>query len=136
MSTPQSWDAEAPRFDDEVDHGLRDPRARAAWRELLLGVLPPAPAWVADLGCGTGTLSLLLAEQGYTVDGLDFSPRMITRAQAKAGDRARFRLGDAADPDLPAGEYDVVLSRHVLWGGPISDERYLVVGRGRADSPT
>jgi SAM-dependent methyltransferase len=39
--------------------------------EIVTGVLPPAPATVADLGCGTGTLSLLLAEQGYAVDGED-----------------------------------------------------------------
>ncbi|MYR55167.1 SAM-dependent methyltransferase, partial [Streptomyces sp. SID625] len=25
------WDAQAAVFDDEPDHGLRDPRVRAAW---------------------------------------------------------------------------------------------------------
>src|SRR5690348_12704472 len=112
------WNSEAETFDEAADHGLADPACREAWRELLLEVLPPAPARVADLGCGTGTLSLLLAEEGYAVDGLDFSPAMIERARAKAGHTATFRVGDAAEPDLPPAAYDVVLSRHVLWGLP------------------
>ena len=119
--TRAAWDAEAARFDDEPDHGLHDPVTRAAWRALLLEHLPPAPARIADLGCGTGTLSVLLGEQGYDVHGVDLSPEMVARAEAKAeaaGVRATFAVGDASDPDLPAGAFDVVLSRHVLWALP------------------
>lgn len=112
------WDAEAATFDEAADHGLADPACRAAWRELLLEHLPKAPARVADLGCGTGTLSLLLAEEGYAVDGVDFSPEMVRRAQAKAGGVAAFTVGDAAEPPLAEATYDVVLSRHVLWAMP------------------
>ncbi len=113
------WDAEAATFDDEPDHGLRDPGTRAAWRELLLEHLPPAPARVADVGCGTGTLSVLLAEAGYDVTAIDLSPEMVARARAKAdGHRVTVAVGDAAAPDLPAGSFDVVLSRHVLWALP------------------
>ena len=110
------WDAEAKTFDAEPDHGLHDPEVRRAWRTLLTGLLPPPPAHVADLGCGTGTLSLLLAEDGYAVDGVDFSPEMVRRAQAKAGSfrGTSFVVGDVSDPQLPGG-YDAVLCRHVLW---------------------
>ena len=76
------WDTEALTFDEAADHGLRDPDVRLAWRSLLAGLLPAAPARVADLGCGTGTLALLLAEEGHAVDGVDFSPEMVTRALA------------------------------------------------------
>lgn len=37
-----------------------------------------------DLGCGTGTLSLLFSERGYEVIGVDASPEMLAQAQAKA----------------------------------------------------
>ena len=111
------WDAEAAGFDAAPDHGLRDPVVREAWRSLLAAELPPAPARIADLGCGTGTLVRLLAEEGHRVDGLDVAPEMIRRAEAKiAGIQgATVRLGDANDPDLDPGSFDVVLSRHVLW---------------------
>ena len=114
------WDAEAATFDDEPDHGLRDPATRAAWLTLLTGHLPPAPARVADLGCATGTLSVLLADAGHTVDAVDFSPAMVDRARAKAGSRSAVTvaLGDAADPPLDEAAYDVVLCRHVLWALP------------------
>lgn len=114
------WDAEAATFDKAADHGLRDDGVRGAWRNLLLSVLPPAPATVADLGCGTGTLSLLLAAEGYTVDGVDFSPQMIRRAKTKASrlSGVAFVEADAANPPLEPASYDVVLSRHVLWAMP------------------
>ncbi len=114
------WDGEAAGFDEAPDHGLRDPEVRRAWRELLMDVLPPAPSRVADLGCGTGTLSLLLADEGYQVDGVDFSPKMVRRARAKTAHRADVTCieGDASDPPLDRGVYDVVLCRHVLWALP------------------
>ena len=118
MSDIDLWDREAQTFDEAADHGLADPECREAWRTLLLEHLPPAPARVADLGCGTGTLALLLAEEGYAVDGVDFSPEMVRRARDKAGDVARFVEGDAAAPPLEPASYDVVLSRHVLWAMP------------------
>ncbi|GAA2146359.1 class I SAM-dependent methyltransferase [Nocardioides koreensis] len=120
QQTRDLWDAEAASFDEAADHGLRDDTVRAAWRELLLDALPPAPARVADLGSGTGTLALLLAGHGYTVDGVDISPEMVRLAQEKAaGDTAvRFTEGDASAPPLDPASYDVVLCRHVLWAMP------------------
>ena len=114
------WDDEAATFDEAADHGLRDPAVRAAWRDLLLSVLPPAPGRVADLGCGTGTLALLLADEGYVVDCVDFSPEMVRLARAKTGDRTDLTCveADAAAPPLESGAYDVVLCRHVLWALP------------------
>jgi SAM-dependent methyltransferase len=58
-----------------------------------------------------------LVDNGYAVDGLDFSPAMIERAQAKVPE-ARFVIGDAADPALEADCYDAILCRHVLWALP------------------
>ncbi|HHY72942.1 MAG TPA: class I SAM-dependent methyltransferase [Bacillus bacterium] len=39
-----------------------------------------------DLGCGTGTLSIPLAENGYDVTGIDLSEEMLAIAQAKSID--------------------------------------------------
>jgi len=115
------WNEQASTFDQEPDHGLRDPRTRSAWSALLAEHLPPVPARIADVGCGTGTLSVLLAQTGYRVSGLDFSPDMIERARIKAN-AARVEVelvvGDAAAPPWASGMFDCVLSRHVLWALP------------------
>jgi len=47
----------------------------------------PLPAGVAlDLGCGTGDSSIYLARHGWKVTGVDFVPRALDRARAKAAD--------------------------------------------------
>lgn len=115
------WEAQAATFDDEPDHGLLDPSVRDAWQRLLCEFLPPAPANVIDLGCGTGTLSVLLAESGYRVRGLDLATAMVTAAMEKAQAAcvlAEFQQGDASDPPFEPASADVVLSRHVLWAMP------------------
>ncbi|WAU80616.1 class I SAM-dependent methyltransferase [Streptomyces sp. Qhu-G9] len=114
--TGVDWDAESAGFDDEPDHGLRDPVVREAWAARLRGWLPRGPADVLDLGCGTGSLSLLASEARHRVTGVDLSPRMVERARAKlAGRDAAFLVGDAAAPPVGEQRFDVVLVRHVLW---------------------
>lgn len=39
---------------------------------------------VLDLACGTGTLTCMLAERGYTMIGTDLSPEMLAEAMEKA----------------------------------------------------
>lgn len=119
------WDHEAITFDEAVDHGLTDPTARRAWEELLHPLVGAAPARIADLGCGTGTLAVLLATQGHDVSGVDFSEQMVSRAREKAaaaGVDPEFLRADAATPPLRRGAFDVVLSRHVLWAMPDPSE--------------
>ncbi|WP_249714450.1 class I SAM-dependent methyltransferase [Rhizomonospora bruguierae] len=118
------WDGQAAGFDAEPDHGLADPTVRAAWTRLLLPLMPTACARVADLGSGTGSLAVLLAQAGHRVSGVDLAPRMVEVARAKAaaaGVPAEFDVGDAATPPWPAGTFDVVLVRHVLWALPDPD---------------
>jgi SAM-dependent methyltransferase len=43
----------------------------------LMSLLPPAPARVLDLGCGTGWTSRFFARAGYEVVGADIAPEMI-----------------------------------------------------------
>ncbi len=44
-------------------------------------VLPPAPARLLDLGCGSGWTSVFFARRGYQVTGQDIAPDMIALAE-------------------------------------------------------
>jgi SAM-dependent methyltransferase len=119
------WDREAARFDDTPDHGLRDPVVRSAWATLLRQLLPPPPLDVVDLGCGTGSLSVLLAEAGHHVRGFDVSPAMLRIARDKAatfGVTVTFERRDLSDLELDAASVDVVLARHVVWALPAPED--------------
>lgn len=70
------------------------------------GIGPPAR--VLDLACGTGTATLLLAETGFDLIGLDLSKEMLEMARSKAeakrakiewmlGDMRRFKLDGPVD---------------------------------------
>lgn len=48
------------------------------------GVLTPGRA--IDLGCGVGDNAIFLAQHGFTVTAIDYSPAAIERARAKARD--------------------------------------------------
>jgi trans-aconitate 2-methyltransferase len=86
-----------------------DERTRPA-ADLLARVARENPARVADLGCGPGNSTALLAQRWpqAKVEGVDSSPQMIDAAK-KSGVAANFILADLASwkPDAP---YDVVFS--------------------------
>src|SRR5215208_3144651 len=95
----QYWDDLASTFDNEPDHGLRDPVVRGTWIKLLETWLPQTSVTILDIGCGTGSLSIALAELGHKVTGIDLSPSMISLAQPKAasyGLPIEFHVMDAA----------------------------------------
>lgn len=115
------WDGRAATFDDQPDHGLIDPVVEAAWTRRLTSWLTQPPARVADLGCGTGTLAVLLAGLGYEVTANDISHEMVARTRQKAksaGVDVEVAVGDASEPNLPERSVDVVVVRHLAWTLP------------------
>jgi ubiquinone/menaquinone biosynthesis C-methylase UbiE len=121
----QLWNAEASSFDKEADHGLHDPHVRAAWTRLLRASFPTNNLNILDIGCGTGSISVVLAELGHMVTGIDLSPAMIAQAEAKAGavnHTIRFHVMDAAFPQLAPQQFDAIVCRHLLWTLPEIDQ--------------
>jgi SAM-dependent methyltransferase len=70
---------------------------------------------VLDLGCGTGTLALLVKERQPAADvvGLDADPEMLEQARSKAEQTgAELRLDEGLSTELPYPDasFDLVLS--------------------------
>jgi ubiquinone/menaquinone biosynthesis C-methylase UbiE len=89
------------------------------WTEIgpLLAQLVPRVV-VADLGAGEGWLSQLLARRAEKVIAVDNSPKMVAfgRAESKKKGIANleYRLGDLADPPIPARSVDIVILSQAL----------------------
>ena len=85
--------------------------------DLLARVPARAPSMVADLGCGAGNVTRLLAERWPEADivGVDSSPTMLARARVALADapRVRFEERDLATW-APSAPVDVVYSNAAL----------------------
>ena len=70
------------------------------------------PGRAIDLGCGTGTNVLALAQRGWQVTGVDFVPRAIALAKQKvkkANLQADLRVGDVIRLDGITGPFNLAL---------------------------
>lgn len=103
----------------------------------MLGL--PAGSRILDVPCGQGRHAHLLAEAGFDVDGLDYSPELIARARARGvGRTLRFTRGDMRR--LPArwrSRFDAVLNLFTSFGffvDPADDAR-VIAGFARVLRP-
>lgn len=114
MQATHTWDPQR-----HLDHP--DPRTRP-FHDLLARVpdLPRHPARIMDLGCGTGSVTTLLAARwpDAHITGLDNSAESIRAAHAFAGEtagggRIAFRHGDIGGW-TPAEPFDLIISSAAL----------------------
>ena len=73
---------------------------------------------ILDFGCGPGIISIMLAQMGYVVVGIDGAPGMIQLASRKQKELAlanvTFKMMSADDLSLPQEEFDGVVCSSVL----------------------
>lgn len=118
------WDVSSEKYDTHYGHGIKTPEERSAWKRTLGEYFPGSHLNILDVGCGTGEISLVLAEMGHSVHGIDLSEKMLARARAKSRAlklKAKFSIGDAENLNFKEGTFDAVVSRHVLWTLPHPD---------------
>ncbi len=111
-----------------IERGYLNPGAAVSYDPVTQYVLPPNETWVRqglidaiggqprrilDLGCGTGSTTLML-KQAFPqaeVIGLDLSPYMLVTAEYKAKKAQldiQWRHGNAEETGLPNAAFDVV----------------------------
>jgi len=97
-----------------------------------------APGRAIDLGCGTGTNVLYLAERGWQVTGVDFVGRAIAQARRKlTGRDAQLLVGDVTRLErLPLrGPYDLALDMGCFHSLPEAGRRRYAAGLARVLAP-
>ncbi len=83
------------RINSEIDYG--------AWADFIEKIfdreMKERPSLIADLGCGTGKMTISLAKKGYDMTGIDYSVNMLGEArdaaqQAGLSDKILFLCQD------------------------------------------
>lgn len=107
--------------------------------ELLAFIAEHPPGRALDLGCGTGTNVITLAQHGWKATGVDFVGRAIRQARRKArraGVKASFFVDDVVRLERISGQFDLILDMgcfHSLSSAEMQDyadniERLLAAG--------
>ncbi|MHB8243275.1 MAG: class I SAM-dependent methyltransferase [Solirubrobacteraceae bacterium] len=95
-------------------------RERAFRGAALSAVLVhPSPRLVLDVGCGTGTLAVQLADADAQLEvvGVDCDEKVLSRARSKAAGldgRVRFERAAASELPVATGSVDVVIASLLL----------------------
>ena len=79
---------------------------------LASGLQSSPPQNVLDIGCGSGETSLMIADLGHDVTGVDISTSLLDLARQRAGDRkgVTFLEADASDAVFET-QFDLLISR-------------------------
>ena len=104
----------APEYSSFAQRAM--PRREEMLRELVR-CLPDGPRDVLELGCGTGTLTALLADRypEANIGAVDASEEMIRIAREHLPDgRVSFKIALFEDLDLAKGSFDLIASNMSL----------------------
>lgn len=132
-----SFDALTPLYDTLIQATMRE---RAFKQRLIERAHVGSGQHVLDLGCGTGTLALMLHEQipAAEIVGLDIDPRILAIARQKAADagaRIRFVEGSVTQPPFAEAEFDRVLTSLVVHHLTLDEKRQTFAGVRRLLRP-
>jgi cyclopropane fatty-acyl-phospholipid synthase-like methyltransferase len=98
-----------------------------------------APCRTLEIGCGTGTNAIYLAERGFSITAVDLSSLAIETAKKKLAEtdvKVDFRQADLAeDPDV-GGPFDFVFDRGVYHTVRGDHLRALLGLLGRVTNPS
>jgi ubiquinone/menaquinone biosynthesis C-methylase UbiE len=130
MPQPQTFTPAAGRFASTslYDRGVALLTREQVWRGALIDLLAPAPdETILDVGCGTGSLAILIKQRqpSARVLGLDPDPQALSIAEAKAKDTGvtiEWRQGFARDA-AQFGPMDKAVSSLVFHQVPLYGKR-------------
>ncbi len=91
--------------------------------EVLEHALPPAPATIADIGCGPGRYVSWLVDAGYEVIARDPVAAHIDQVQGLPVVEVDAAVGDARSIDLADDSVDAVLLLGPLYHLPAAEDR-------------
>ncbi len=118
---PTDFDERYRKGDLPWDTGRHDKNL-----ELVIIEEQIAPCPALELGAGTGSDAIWLAQQGFKVTALDMSPTAIGIARKKAeaaGVKVEFIVADILRDEIPSGPFGFVFDRGCFHTFDLPEER-------------
>lgn len=88
---------------------LQEPTAEPLWKAMLDAAKVSHETRFFDAGCGGGGASIIAAQRGAIISGLDASNALIVIARERVPE-GDFRVGDLESLPFSAGVFDVVIA--------------------------
>ena len=111
-------------------------------KEQILQDYVQAGMRVLEIGCGTGELTVMMAERGAVVTGIDASPAMLSEAQKRVSgrdfeERVTLRYMDATliGERFPPSSFDLIVSTLVFSELSTDQQRYVLEACTKLLSP-
>jgi len=129
-----------------IEQGYRNIQAALSYDAITQFALPPNETWVRqglldavqshprrilDLGCGTGSMTLMLKQKfpQAEVIGLDLSPYMLVMAEHKAqqtGTAIQWRHGNAERTRFPDASFDLITAALLFHETPAAVSKHIL----------
>ncbi len=127
------WDNRAEGY-SQVNQTELDTEQRQIWRNELVSQIrkifpkkPPEEIRILEVGTGPGFFAIILAEAGYQITAVDYTPAMLNQAKANAGilaEKITFLEMDAEALKFPDHYFNIVVSRNLTWNLPNPEQAY------------
>ena len=112
------WNLRAQGYSEHNREELDD-KNRIRWLNTIMKYAPEKERLhILDIGCGPGFFSILMAQSGHEVTGVDYSEEMLMRARENADfmhQTITFQRMDAQHLEFENDSFDLIISRNVTW---------------------
>lgn len=111
------WDLRSHGFSDAINEEA-DSALGEKWKAYFREILGESPLEILDDGMGAGFFTILLAQLGHRVTGIDYSDGMVEKTRENLSARglsADVLQMDAQELRFADASFDAVVQRNVMW---------------------
>ncbi len=112
------WTLRAEGYSASIMETIEDGRFNH-WLGIIKKHLPDGSCLkILDVGCGPGFFPIILGREGHSVTAVDYTEAMLDQARcncSRYGVDVDFRRMDAQSLEFDDCQFDVVISRNLVW---------------------
>lgn len=111
------WDMRAESYSERIRGDIQSFK-KDAWKKIIRDHADSKMADALDIGTGPGFFSIIMAELGFRVTGVDCAEKMLEEAENNlkvAGYTALFKKADCHSLPFEDNSFDLIICRNLVW---------------------